>query len=97
MEIQLELLALKQINSNQKLVIALIIDQEVPSMKIGCDLTTQEMATKLGMKYKQVSDILWDLQELNLISTVVESRRRESKVTPFYKKLIKGTKEILED
>ena len=97
MEIQSELLKLKQINSDQKLVMAVIIDQEVPSMKVGCDLTTQEIANLLGMKYKQVSDILWDLQELNLISTVVESRRRESKVTPFYKKLIKGDKKILKD
>lgn len=97
MEVKEKILNIKNINSDQKLVLACITNEFVPSMSLWCNLDTREMAVKLGMTYKQVADTLWCLEELGLISTVVEDRIRTTKITALFKRVTKKEKEILKD
>lgn len=96
MNVKKQILAIKYINSDHKLVLAAITNEFVPSMGAWCELTTQELANELGMSYKEIADILWDLQEMNLIKTVVEHRIRTTKVTALYKRVTTIPKEIKE-
>jgi len=90
MEIKTEILKIKQLNGDQKLVLALIVNEAaIPLTDSTCFLTTQEIATELGITYTQVGNIFWELLEMGIIKTDVYDRRRKTKTTALYKRIIK--------
>ena len=87
-----EILRIKAINSNQKLVLGYVYNECTLPMSVECLFTTQEIANVVGMSYKDVASTLWDLDELSLINTTVENRIRTTKITSLLKRIIKNNK-----
>ena len=91
MEVRNDILLLKELNGNQKLVLGVIANEFVPSMKINyCELCSQEIADKIGMTHTKVANTLWELNDYGYIKTVVEDRKRTTKITALLKRAIKA-------
>lgn len=95
MEIKSELLELKQLNMEQKILIAIIEKDSVHSMKVYCNRTAGEIGKMIGLTRSKVIEIIWEVEEMGLISTDVHDRTRTTKTTPLYKRVITKDKEIL--
>jgi len=89
MEIQEGLLKSKKITLTHKVILSIILDQEVPSMKLPCELTCGEIGKLVGLSRKTITDIFWELDELGLINTVVADRARKTFVKPLLKRILK--------
>ena len=86
------LLKIKQINPEQKLLIMIIIENEYEPYKMPCNLTCGEMGKLLGKTRKSVLEVMWELLEMGLVTSVVENRSRDTKITALLKRMIKEEK-----
>ena len=83
------ILQYKHFTPIHKLILIIIDDNEVPKMDIGCNLCSQDMATMLGLTKGNIQDEFYALMELGLITTIVENRMRDTRLTSRTKRLIK--------
>ena len=77
-----KLFSQKHVSPSQKLLLWLIADWNPIT---PFDLTSQEIANKLGLKRSQVLEDLGVLEELGYINTEVSYRRRVTNLTELFK------------
>ena len=83
------ILQYKHFTPIHKLILIVIESNEVPSMNIGCNLCSQDMANLLGLTKGNIQDEFFALIELGLITSIVENRMRHTRLTSRTKRLIK--------
>lgn len=77
-----KLLSQKHLSASQKLILLLIMDWNTITV---FDLTSQEIANRLGLKRTQILEDIGALEEIGYIQTEVSYRRRLTKLTDLFK------------
>lgn len=88
MEIRKELLETRKLTMEQKIVLAVIEENEMAYMSEPCRLTCGEMGKLVGLTRGQVIKIMWELDELGFITSEVADSARKTKVTNLLDKVI---------
>lgn len=91
MNIQPELLAIKNLNPLQKLILGLILDTPPVILKYagGCDKTCGEIGKELGIVRRVIKAEVEELQNMNLITSKKGDGTRCSNVTKKLLELLK--------
>lgn len=81
-----QILKMKDITSNEKLILLLV--EQWPSYMFKFDKTSQDIATELGLKRKDVLDALGMLEERDFIQCEIGYRSRIITLTERLNKII---------
>ena len=89
-----EILKLKELTPNQKLLMIAISIDYTEIWNLGNTATAGELGKAIGISRKKALDLIWELEELNFITTEVDgnSRSRKTSITNEFKRLLKGNK-----